>query len=224
MDSNLRLVIGNKNYSSWSLRPWLLLKHYDLAFEEVRLDLSSASFHQQVAPYSPTHQVPVLLSRDGAIWDSLAICEWISETLLGGGGWPADVRLRALGRSISSEMHSGLFEIRNQLPLNCRLSMEFGEVSGALKEEIARVEAIWIQSIRQSGGPWLLGDFSIADCMFAPVALRFKSYGIKLDQQAREYQDRVRAHPAVQAWLADAYQEVEVVESAEQVGVVSPSV
>jgi glutathione S-transferase len=217
MSASLRLVIGNKNYSSWSLRPWLLLKHFDISFEEIRLDLSSPSFHQQVAPFSPTHKVPVLLSQDGAIWDSLAICEWVSETLLGGGGWPADIRLRALGRCVSAEMHSGFFEIRQQLPLNCRVSMTMSERSGQLQNEMARIEAIWTQCLRQSGGPWLLGEFSIADCMFAPVALRFKTYGINLDRQAKQYQSLILSHPAIQDWLADAYQEVEVIAAVDQV-------
>ena len=200
------LIIGNKNYSSWSLRPWLLLRHFGVAFRELKLPLDTPEFEARIADYAPNRRVPAL--HDGAVrlWDSLAICEYANERWLGGRGWPADLPIRALARSISAEMHSGFTALRNELPFNCRKRAHRRQVSADAAADVERVLAIWREKRRHHGGAgrFLFGDFGIADAMYAPVVLRFVSHGVALDGEAQRYVDAITALRALHEWLADA--------------------
>lgn len=202
--AHLTLVIGNKNYSSWSLRPWLLLKHLGLPFTEVRVDLTAADATQQIRQYSPAGRVPVLIDGGTQVWESLAICEYLAERAPAGAVWPQAAEARALARAIASEMHSGFAALRMELPMDCRAQQTGVTVSAAAESDIARVVEIWTGCRRQhkTAGPWLFGRFGAADAMFAPVALRFASYGLALPEPAATYIATVLADPAVRAWIA----------------------
>lgn len=206
----MQLVIGNKNYSTWSLRPWLLLDYFDVTFEEVLESLRPEQLSQRLGKYSASSKVPVLLDGDIAVWDSLAICEHISEQCLNGRGWPQALGNRALARSISAQMHSGFGAMRNEMPMNIRAKRRL-ELSDEAKSDVAQVQQLWQDSIAKSGGPWLCGEFSIADCMFAPVAMRFITYGIELTPQAQAYVDKISGLPSMKKWIKAALLETEVV-------------
>lgn len=214
----MKLIIGNKNYSSWSMRPWLLLKHFEIDFEEIRIALDTPEFITTVAQYSGAGRVPVLQDGELVVWDSLAICEYLSEHYLEGRGWPEDVAARAQARSACAEMHSGFFQIRENMPMNCRARRSI-VFSDAMTEEIQRVEQLW-QSLRQQyadKGPWLCGEFSIADCMYAPMASRFHSYQPVLSENSQSYVETLLDHPPVKSWYQQAIAESEILDS-EEVG------
>lgn len=204
MSAKPLLVVGSKNYSSWSLRPWLLLRVGGVDFEESVLPLDTPEFYARIREYSPTGRVPVL--HDGAVcvWDSLAIAEYANERWLGGCGWPADVAARALARSISAEMHSGFAALRSELSMNCRKRVKNHPASVEARADIARIKAIWREARARhgKGGPFLFGAFGIADAMYAPVVLRFESYDVALDPPERAYADAILALPALHEWLA----------------------
>ncbi len=210
----MKLVIGNKNYSTWSLRPWLLLKHFDVAFDEVQESLKAEGLSERLAVHSPSKRVPVLIDSDLHIWDSLAICEYVSEQYLDGGGWPADAAQRARARAISAEMHAGFNALRSELPMNLRARRKV-TLSDAAQRDIARIDELWSSQLNDVGGPYLFGDFSIADCMYAPVALRFPTYGIELGEQATAYQQTLIENPSVREWVAAGLKETEIVEEDE---------
>lgn len=216
----MKLIIGNKNYSSWSLRPWLLLAHHKLPFEEIRIGLDQDDTQAKLAPYTDAGRLPVLLDGDFRVWDSLAICEYVSERYLDGRGWPHDLTARAQARACCAEMHAGFAQIRGQLPMNCRATGRRVPLSAALQKEIARIEQIWLvyPEAYSASGPWLFGDFSIADCMFAPVVFRFNTYGIMVSKAAERYMNLVLGHPAIQDWRQQAVAESEVL-ATEEVGV-----
>ena len=209
---NLVLVIGNKAYSSWSLRPWLLMKQAGIGFEEIRLSLYEEGARQNILLHSPTGKVPVL--RDGGltIWDSLAICEYLAEKLPEKQLWPADVAARAHARAISAEMHSGFTNLRGQMPMNVRREITGRARTPKVVAEVARVETIWNDCRSRHGGrgPFLFGDFSIADAMYAPVVSRLRTYGVTLAEKAGEYAAAIHALPAMQEWIAGAHAETEV--------------
>jgi glutathione S-transferase len=198
------LVIGSKNYSSWSLRPWLLLSAFGVAFDEVLLPLDTPEFYSRIGDYSSAGRVPVLHDGEVRVWDSLAIVEYANERWLGGRGWPADVAARATARAISAEMHSGFGALRSELPMNCRKRVKNHPTSVEARADIARVKAIWREARARHGksGPFQVGAFGIADAMYAPVVMRFVSYDVDLDATARAYADAILALPAMQAWLA----------------------
>lgn len=208
---SLKLVIGNKNYSSWSLRAWLYLKESQLQFEEIRLSLFTDQWATAISQYTPAGRVPVLLDGDITIWDSLAIMEYVHEYYPDAVGWPSNRTANAHARSIAAEMHSGFLAIREELPQNLRVCQQRSrdDFSNAAQAQIARVEKLWQDCYRQYGGPWLCGDFSIADVLYAPVALRFVTYSIQLNPEAGQFIDRVQALDAVQAWCQDAIAEPE---------------
>lgn len=199
---NLRLVIGNKNYSSWSMCPWLLLKMFDVDFEEIQIALYQDNTAEKLGPYSPSLKVPVLLHREITVWDSLSICEYISEEFLNAGGWPANPKRRASARSISAEIHSGFPILKQEWPMNCKASYNLSP-SDQLFEEIARIDAIWSCCRRRYGenGNYLFGRFSIADCLFAPVAVCFDAYGAELSEDANTYLQTILDNPFVQKWI-----------------------
>ena len=218
--SRYRLVIGNKNYSSWSLRPWLFMRHHALDFQEVRLALDSEEFRSQIGRYSPTGKVPVLHDGGLVVWDSLAILDYLAEQHPDTGGWPADTEARAHARSIACEMHSGFADRRGELPMNCRRRSAPPALGNGARRDIDRVQSIWSETRRRygNGGDFLFGAFSIADAMYAPVASRFTSYGIEVDDGARRYIDALFALPALQAWMQDAVAEGESLAKYEAVG------
>lgn len=212
----LTLVIANKNYSSWSLRAWLFLKNTGAPFREIRIPLDTPETRSQIARYSPSGRVPVLLDGPRTVWDSLAICEYINETVPGANGWPEGLAARAMARSVSAEMHSGLAALRNEMPMNIRARRRITP-SDAARADVARVLTNWESCRAQhgAGGPWLFGRFSIADAMYAPVVFRFQTYGVALTGSAAEYTRAVLAHPAVAEWEAAAAAETEIVPSDE---------
>jgi glutathione S-transferase len=200
------LIIGNKNYSSWSLRPWLLLRTFGVPFRELKLPLDTPEFEARIEDYSPSRRVPALHDSDVHLWDSLAIAEYANERWLGGRGWPADLAARAYARAISAEMHSGFTALRQEMPMNCRKRVT-GRVFGAdAAQDIARVQSLWRETRRRNGGsgPFLFGDFGIADAMYAPIVLRFISYGVASAADVQDYADTIAGLPALQEWLAEA--------------------
>ncbi len=212
----MQLVIGNKNYSSWSLRPWLLLHASGLEFSEIQVSLQLAGLDARLAHYSGSLKVPVLIDQDQSIWDSLAICDYVSETYLGNRGWPSAPLDRAVARSITAEMHSSFPALRNELPMNCRLRKPV-TLSAAVQDDITRIETIWSDYARQGsdGSLRLFGEFGIADCFYAPVALRFRTYGVTLTGLAGEYCESLLQHPSLQAWVDEASKETEILAQAE---------
>lgn len=203
------LVIGDKTYSSWSLRPWLMLRHAGIDFEEKLLWLHRPEFRGEVARYSPSGRVPALHHGDIVVWESLAILEYINDTWLAGRGWPQAPAARAHARAIASEMHAGFAALRRELSLNLRRKAAPLTPGHDAAQDIRRVLAIWQDTRTRfgAGGPFLLGAFSCADAMYAPVALRFEVYGIELPAPARAYVDAILALPAITEWRVAAEQE-----------------
>lgn len=210
--SNLVLVIGNKAYSSWSLRPWLLMKQAGIAFEEIRLSLYAEGAKQKLLEHSAAGKVPVL--KDGAltVWDSLAICEYLAERYPEKQLWPAQPAARARARSISAEMHSGFTNLRNQMPMNVRREIPGRARTPEVAADVARIETIWDECRSRHGtdGPFLFGAFCIADAMYAPVASRFRTYGVALAGAGAQYAAAIHALPAMREWIAGAHAEAEV--------------
>ena len=211
----LQLVIGNKNYSSWSLRPWWFLRRMGVPFEEICLSLFTEDWFRDIQRYSPTGKVPALVDGDVTVWDSLAILDYVQEQYCDGQGWPRDRAARATARAIAAEMHSGFMAIRTELPQNLRRRCQWAvmDLSPSAQGEVARVTHLWHSHYQRYGGPWLLGEFSIADAMYAPVALRFVTYGITLPAIATQFIDAVVNDPAIQQWQADAQGEPETLPS-----------
>src|SRR5690554_3488146 len=208
--SSIRLIIGNKNFSSWSMRPWLLLKNFDIPFEETRIELYQGNTAEKLGPLSPSLKVPALLHNETTVWDSLSICEYISETLLGGKGWPASPRKRATARSVCAEIHSEFPNLKKDWPMNCKTSAAMS-ASDVIADEIARIDAIWSCCRRKhgAGGDYMFGRLSIADCMYAPMAVVFESYGAVLSAGAQRYADTLLADPWVQRWVREGQAESE---------------
>lgn len=209
------LVIANKNYSSWSLRPWLLMRAFDVPFEECRLVLDSDGFRARIGELSPSGKVPVLHHDERVVWDSLAICEYVNETWLDGRGWPADPALRGLARSAACEMHSGFPALRAQLPMNCARRPDGHRWDAEAERDITRVQAIWGDLLRRSGGPWLCGGFGIVDAMFAPVVIRFRGFGVEPQGSAGNYARHMLSMPAMREWVAAGVAESERLEKYE---------
>ena len=204
----LALVIGNKNYSSWSLRPWILMKHLGVDFREIQLQLDTPEFKDELAEFGPSGRVPVLKSGELTVWDSLAICEYVAE--LTGRGWPQDASARAVARSVCSEMHSGFLNLRMEWPMNARARNRRTTMTPGLEADIDRIDEIWMDCRRRfgaSGGPWLFGEYSIADAMYAPVVLRFNTYRAQISDTARWYLATALADPTLQEWVLAAQEE-----------------
>ena len=210
--SDLALLIGNKNYSSWSLRPWFLMRQSGIPFEETRVALNTPAFAEVVRRWSPAGRVPVLRAGMRSIWDSLAIAEYLAETFPEKRLWPRDSGERALARSVSAEMHSGFQSLRGQMPMNVRASGRRVPRTPELEADIARVKGLW-SDCRKSAtvrGPFLFGEFSIADAMYAPVAFRFATYGVQDD-----YAESLVKLPALREWAEAAAREPERIEAGE---------
>lgn len=208
------LVIGTKNWSSWSLRAWLALKVPNIAFSETLVQLRAAGSSPQIQKLSPSARVPVLiLHEDGSeytVFDSLAICETIAERHPEAGLWPNDPQLRALARSYAAEMHSGFLALREALSMDFARTLPTPTLDDTLKGEIARIQTAWETALSKYGGEkgFLFGDFSIADCMYAPVVSRFLTYSIPMSDVLIAYCQRIMALPAMQEWMAGAEQEI----------------
>jgi glutathione S-transferase len=207
------LLIGNKNYSSWSLRPWLAMRQAGLAFREVRIPLYTPESKTQIRAYSPSGKVPCLVDGTLAVWDSLAICEYLAERHPQLELWPSDQRARAVARSMSAEMHSGFQHLRSNMSMNCRRQFPGVGRTVEVAGEIERIQRSWGEARERhgSGGPFLFGRFSIVDAMYAPVVLRFRTYAVQLNPVCRDYADAILALQPMQQWLADAQAETEVI-------------
>jgi glutathione S-transferase len=213
----IQLVIGNRNYSSWSLRAWLPLARSGVEFETVLLPLDTSEFADRIGEYSPTGRVPVLWHEGQCVWDSLAIGEYINEEFAGGALWPQDASSRALGRSMAAEMHSGFSTLRSRMPMNCRARGRTVAFDGLLDADLQRLWTLWSDSLdrHHDHGPWLLGQYSLADAMFAPVVLRLGTYGIEPPADLQPYCNTVLSDEILAAWLDLALQETWVVEADE---------
>ena len=213
----ITFVTGNKAYSSWSMRPWLALKHTGAVFEEIVLPLYVPGYKETLLQHSPAGKVPILKVNGLTVWDSLAICEFLAERFPKLGLWPDDSATRAEARAVSAEMHSGFPVIRHDLPFNCRAIGRHVLETAELRAEVKRVLNIWIGCRKRhcKAGSWLFGRFSIADCMYIPVALRFVTYGVSLEGTAGDYVRSVLQHPPVQEWINAARNEKEVLEASE---------
>jgi glutathione S-transferase len=213
----LTLVIGNKNYSSWSLRPWLALKMAGLAFGEIRVPLDQPDTKANILRHSPTGKVPCLIDDDAGqrltVWDSLAVCEYVNEAYADGRMWPNERAVRARARSAVAEMHSGFAAIRTHMSMDIRArKFERGAAAQAREDvaaELARVRALWGETLAASRGPFLFGAFCIADAFFAPVVMRFITYGVDLAPELAAYRDRITQLAPMQDWIAAATEEIE---------------
>ncbi|MEE9327635.1 MAG: glutathione S-transferase [Cocleimonas sp.] len=212
--NSLKLVIGNKNYSSWSLRPWFFLKNLQIAFDEELIFLYQDDFNDNMSVYSSDNKVPVLIdysveSKPFEVWDSLAIIEYISDKHPNSQGWPHTLNARAMARSISAEMHSSFDAIRSALPMNCSKYVPDHTLSPEVLQNIDRVVSLWERCSKGYGqnGPWLFGEFSGADAMFAPIVIRFLGYGVPLTGFAKDYSQMVLENQYMQEWITAAKQE-----------------
>ncbi|EIJ41744.1 glutathione S-transferase [Beggiatoa alba B18LD] len=214
----MRLIIGNKKYSGWSLRAWLFARYFNIPFEEIRLPIYTSAFDEQIPTYSPAGKVPVLHDNDCIIWDSLAICEYLNEVHLAGKGLPSDIYARAQARAISAEMHSGFAELRKELPLNCAYDKGAVSINPLAKRDVQRICEIWrtYRTLYGQQGNFLFGDFSLADAMYAPVAIRFHIYEIPLATTERAYLNTLLALPAMQEWIQAGRAETDVLPSEER--------
>jgi glutathione S-transferase len=212
----LKLYIGNKNYSSWSMRPWVLLTQAGIPFQEVMVRFDSfapdSHFKKVIGPVSPVGKVPALVDGDLVVWDTLAIAEYLAEKFPDKQLWPADVKARARARSICAEMHSGFAALRSACPMNIEASLpEIGQLAWrdkpAVRADVARLVAMWSELLAQHGGPMLFGAFSVSDAYFAPVVMRLKTYALPVPGDIAAYMLRVCALPGVQAWVQGALAE-----------------
>ena len=219
--SELTLYIGNKNYSSWSLRAWLALKHVGTPFKEVVIPLEGGGAPTTaIRQYSPSGKVPALRYGEMVVWDSLAIGEYLAEEFQRARLWPTDRVARAFARSVSAEMHSGFPNLRSQLPMNVRRAPISLKLTPEVETEIARITSMWNEARRRfgAGGPFLFGQFSLADAMYAPVATRFRTYGVPLDEVAAAYVATIHDLPAMREWIAAVKAEPWAIESYDQIG------
>jgi glutathione S-transferase len=211
--AGLTLVIGNKNYSTWSMRPWVLMKQLGIPFDEVRLRFHSEEWDAQIDRWSPTRLVPVLWRGELSVWDSLAIMETLHEWFPQRQVWPREDAARAFARAASAEMHSGFRDLRMSMPMNIRASHPGKGMKPEVQANIDRIRQLWGEARRRYGaaGPFLFGAFSAADAMFAPVVMRFRTYGVALDAESQKYCAAVLAAPGVRAWIDEALKEKEIV-------------
>ena len=207
----MKLVIGNKNYSSWSFRPWIAMKTLGIPFEEILVPfgapLGNPEFKQRLAAFTPAGLVPVLIDGETHVWETLAILEYLAETFPDKGLWPKDAKLRAQARTLASEMHAGFGALRNECPMNIRRPVRARDLSAAAKANVARIDAMWSDCRARHGGPFLFGRFCATDAMYAPVVARLNTYGIEVGREALGYMEAMMALPAWAEWRAAALQE-----------------
>src|ERR1700731_2776293 len=207
--ADFTIYLGNKNYSSWSLRPWLVLEQTGVAFDEIVIPLYEPTSKATIMKYSPSGTVPVLRHGELVVWDSLAICEYLAESFSTFQLWPRDPDARAVARSVCAELHSGFQALRAHLPMNMRSSFPNRGVTPEVQADINRITAIWRDCRKRfgEGGPFLFGGFTNADAMYAPVVSRFRTYRVELEEEAQAYADAVWVLPALQEWLTAAKNE-----------------
>lgn len=213
----LKLIIGNKNYSSWSLRPWLLLKYFEIPFTEVLIPLYQGDYKKRILEYSSAGKVPALISGELVIGESLAIMEYLAEIFSEKKMWPSDREDRARARAICHEMHAGFVELRKSMPMNIRGSYPGKGRTPQVESDIARIDEIFSRCRREfePKGKFLFGHFTIADAMFAPVVTRFATYGVRLSMVSQEYADTIRQLPAMKEWSNDSVKEPYVIAASE---------
>jgi glutathione S-transferase len=205
----MRLIIGNKNYSSWSFRPWLAMKHVGIAFEETLISLESSDFKTRVTALNPAGRVPVLIDGEVLVWESLAILEYLADKFPAAGLWPEEAAARAQARAVSSEMHAGFVPLRRHLPMNMWRPVKLRALDDGAKADVARIDAIWSECRARfrADGAFLFGRFSAADAMYAPVVSRFHTYAVEVSDTARAYMGAVMAIPAWSEWRSAARRE-----------------
>ena len=207
----LKLIVGNKNYSSWSMRPWIAMKAANIPFEETVISLDAPNFKQVVGPVSGTGKVPVLIDGDVRIWESLAILEYLAEKFPNAGLWPADGTARAFARAVSNEMHAGFVPLRRHMPMNMWRPVIKRELTPEVSANVQRIELMWSECRMRYGskscGPFLFGGFGAADAMYAPVVARLHTYGVDVAATTKAYMDAVMALPAWPEWHAAALKE-----------------
>lgn len=215
--SDYTLIIGNKNYSSWSLRPWIWMKQAGIPFTEKRVSLFVDTTRMELQPYFSNYKVPVLKVGEILVWDTLAILEYLAEQHPQAGGWPADGRARAMARSVSAEMHSSFAALRGAMPMNCRKHFPDFRYSDAVQVDIDRITTLWTHCRSQygAGGGWLFGEFTIADAMYAPVVMRLHGYDVKVTAVAQQYIDTMLDNPYMQDWIKAGEEETEIIEQDE---------
>jgi glutathione S-transferase len=207
--ARVTLTISSKNYSSWSLRGWLLCRMAGLDFEEKLVDLGAADARQELLLLSPSVLVPRLTHDGVSVWDTLAIAEYLHETFPKAGLLPADRAMRAHCRSVSGEIHSGFYNLRSALPMNLKARHEQFKIFSGARPDVERIRAIWTECLEAHGGPFLFGTPSMADAMYAPVCSRFRTYAVDLDPQLSAYCDTIMAWPLLEPWIAGALAEEE---------------
>lgn len=217
MSNDYQLVIGNKNYSSWSMRPWVWMQHHDISFETIMVSLYTSTTRQEISKFGCGTTVPILIDGDIRVWDSLAILEYLAEQHPEYNGWPQDPTARAVARSVSAEMHSGFAALRSSLPMNCRRTIKGLKLSEAVRQDIDRIAKLFTDCRQRYShdGDWLFGNYSIVDAMFVPVVMRFNTYGVVLDGEPGRYLETVNSQSAVREWIEDSRLEKEVIESVE---------
>lgn len=211
----MKLLIGNRNYSTWSLRPWLVLRHFEIPFDDEVLPLSGPGWHENLAARSPTAKVPVLLDGDLVVPETIAIIEYLADCFPDRAIWPADRTDRALARAAAAEMHGGFSALRTHAPMNLRASHPGKVDLDAVRKDLHRIETLWGGLLARSGGPYLFGAFSAADAMFAPLATRLRTYDLPVSDTAGRYVEAIYALPAFQDWLSMALQEPWIVDDDE---------
>lgn len=211
----MKLLIGNRNYSTWSLRPWLVLKHFDIPFEDEVLQLQGEGFRNVLAQRSPTGKVPVLQDGDLTVVETIAIIEYLADRFPDRPIWPADIGQRAEARAAAAEMHAGFSGLRSHAPMNLRASHPGRVNPDTVARDLRRLEALWGGLLAKSGGPFLFGAFTAADAMYAPVATRIRTYDLPVSDMAGEYVEAIYGLPAFQEWLALALKEPWIVDEDE---------
>ncbi len=214
MSHGLTLVIANKRYSSWSLRPWLALNHFDLPFEEIVILLKQETSAAAICDHSPAGKVPVLHHGDITVWESLAILDYLAEAFYDRPWWPTDPHAKAHARTVAAEMHAGFGALRSAMPMNLATTYEPRQWDEDVLNDVARVQEIWRDARSRFGGEgdFLFGPFTIADAMYAPVITRFKTYAIDMDDVGSAYAEANLNLPAIQKWIAEAAEESWVIE------------
>lgn len=213
----MHIVIGNKLYSSWSMRPWLVLAAFDIPFTETVVPLSQPDTSTRIRKFSPSGKVPTLVDGDVTVWETLAIIEYLAEKFPGRSIWPADAKARAHARAVSNEMHAGFQALRQACPMNLAKRFARKDRGDAARADVARVAQIWAEARSRfgAGGSFLYGAFSAADAMYAPVVTRLDTYQIEVDAPTRAYMDAVLAHPAFVRWRTEALAEPWTIEKYE---------
>jgi glutathione S-transferase len=207
----MQLILGNKNYSSWSLRPWIAMKALGIPFDEIVIPfgepIGNPEFKAKVRQYSPAEKLPVLVDGDTHVWETLAIMEYLAEKFPAAGFWPADAQARAAARVLASEMHAGFAALRGECPMNLRRPVRTRTLPAEALANVARLDAMWSDCRARHGGPFLFGAFCAADAMYAPMVTRIHTYGVAVSREALGYVEAVMALPAFAEWKAAALQE-----------------